>query len=563
MAALRHSVRDQTVAHFYLFSGPRGTGKTSSARILAKALNCEALVDGEPCCECASCLAVEAGSSLDVLEMDAASHGGVDDVRDLVSRVALGTPGRTKVYIVDEVHMLTTGASNALLKTLEEPPEHVVFVLATTDPQKVLPTIRSRAQHFEFRLLSADLLAEHLTWVAADAGIDLPDHAVDHAVRQGRGSARDALTALDAVIAAGSVDEAHDDVVDGLVAAVAERDTGAALVAVAGATAAGHDPRELADGLVARLRDGFLSLMAPELVELPAEGRSRILAQAELLGPAGVVRALDLLGEALLSMREAPDTRVVLEVALVRATRSELDPSPAALVERVERLERALRSGATAPLVTDAATATGPSEDPARPEAARSGGATASSGRAAARQAVDAVRSGGPAPRATPSPLAVSIPTPAAVVPPESAAPADGGLPSRDELTIIWADQVLPALRPLLRAMFASGRIVSVTDVAEMAMPNEAHREKCESRRGEVEAAMAAQIGRRVPLRLVVDAGQPGGGSATSAQPSAPAPLAHDDELIDLSETTAAPPDPRSDLDRVVEEFPGAVVEDT
>ncbi|MGH9283097.1 MAG: DNA polymerase III subunit gamma/tau, partial [Acidimicrobiales bacterium] len=157
--ALTNAVRDGRVGHAYLFSGPRGTGKTSTARILAKALNCPNLEGGEPCGRCDSCLAVEQGTSLDVHELDAASNNGVDAMRDLVSRAALGTPGRRKVYIVDEVHMLSTAASNALLKTLEEPPAHVVFVLATTDPQKVLPTIRSRTQAFEFRLLGGDVLA--------------------------------------------------------------------------------------------------------------------------------------------------------------------------------------------------------------------------------------------------------------------------------------------------------------------------------------------------------------------------------------------------------------------
>jgi DNA polymerase-3 subunit gamma/tau len=171
--ALRNAVRDQRVAHAYLFSGPRGTGKTSTARILAKALNCTDLRDGEPCGQCSSCLEITRGTSLDVHELDAASNNGVEAMRDLVSRAALGTPGRQKVYIVDEVHMLSTAASNALLKTLEEPPAHVIFVLATTDPQKVLPTIRSRTQHFEFRLLGPETLGELLrrsTWPCAGDG---------------------------------------------------------------------------------------------------------------------------------------------------------------------------------------------------------------------------------------------------------------------------------------------------------------------------------------------------------------------------------------------------------
>src|SRR4051794_15833269 len=166
--ALQHAVQTDTVGHAYLFSGPRGTGKTSTARILAKVLNCENPVDGEPDGKCDSCLAIEQGTSFDVHEMDAASNNKVEDIRDLVNKAALGTPGRTKVYILDEVHMLTAAASNALLKTLEEAPAHVVFVLATTDPQKVLPTIRSRCQHFELHLLHADELAALAAYIIED-----------------------------------------------------------------------------------------------------------------------------------------------------------------------------------------------------------------------------------------------------------------------------------------------------------------------------------------------------------------------------------------------------------
>src|SRR5213075_137529 len=156
--ALVGAINEGRVAHAYLFSGPRGTGKTSTARILAKVLNCTNVQDGEPCGVCDSCVQVQRGGSLDVVELDAASNRKLDEMRDLLSRVALGTPGRWKVYIIDEVHQLTSDASSALLKTLEEPPGHVVFVLATTDPQKVLPTIKSRTQHFEFRLLPRDVL---------------------------------------------------------------------------------------------------------------------------------------------------------------------------------------------------------------------------------------------------------------------------------------------------------------------------------------------------------------------------------------------------------------------
>ena len=243
--ALRNAARDGRVAHAYLFSGPRGTGKTSTARILAKVLNCANRRDGEPCGTCDSCVQVALGASFDVHELDAASNNGVEAMRDLVARAALGTPGRWKVYIVDEVHMLSTAASNALLKTLEEPPGHVVFVLATTDPQRVIPTIRSRTQHFEFRLLSGTALADLVRHVQDDAGLDLPAEAVDLAVRRGNGSARDALSVLDQISAAGAVDDGVA-VLDELVEALTERDAGRALVAVAEACAAGWDVQRLA-----------------------------------------------------------------------------------------------------------------------------------------------------------------------------------------------------------------------------------------------------------------------------------------------------------------------------
>ena len=191
--ALRNAVAEGREGQAYLFSGPRGTGKTTSARILAKVLNCERPVDGEPCCECDSCLAVERGTSYDVHELDAASNNGVEAMRTLIERAMLGTPGRHKVYILDEVHMLSKGAEAALLKTLEEPPEHVVFVLATTDPQKVADTIRSRTQHLQFHLIAADTLHDHVRWVADDAGLDVSDETIGQVLARGGGSARDTL----------------------------------------------------------------------------------------------------------------------------------------------------------------------------------------------------------------------------------------------------------------------------------------------------------------------------------------------------------------------------------
>ncbi len=281
--ALGNAVRDGKVAHAYLFSGPRGTGKTSTARILAMALNCASPVDGEPDGTCASCVSIRTGSSMDVHELDAASNRKLDEMRDLLSRVALGTSGRQKVYIVDEVHQLTPDAASALLKTLEEPPGHVVFVLATTDPQRVLPTIKSRTQHYEFRLLGSDTLAGLLADVNERAALGLPSEALDLVVRRGHGSARDALSVLDQVAAAGAVeDEASvvSDIIDG----IAERDAGRVLVAVAEALNRGREPRRLAADLVEHLRNGFLATQSRSLVPLADEATDQVEAQARQLG---------------------------------------------------------------------------------------------------------------------------------------------------------------------------------------------------------------------------------------------------------------------------------------
>jgi DNA polymerase-3 subunit gamma/tau len=347
--ALRNAVRDGRVGHAYLFSGPRGTGKTSTARILAKVLNCAAPEDGEPCGKCESCVAVAEGRVIDwLLEQDAASKSKVDDMRDLLERVPLGTSGNRKVIILDEVHMLSQGAENALLKTLEEPPAHVVFVLATTDPQKVRPTIRSRTQHFEFRLLPPDVLGDHVRHVIADAGLGLDDGAidgaVDHVLRSGGGSARDTLSALDQVAALGEVlDEAEPvgAVVDALVAA----DAGRVLVAVADALASGRDPRTLGEAVIADLRDAFLAVMGAGDKHLPPAVRDRAAAVGEALGPAGLTRALDVLGEALTELSRKPDPRVVVEVALVRITEPGADRTLDAVLARLDRLERTVAAG--------------------------------------------------------------------------------------------------------------------------------------------------------------------------------------------------------------------------
>jgi DNA polymerase III subunit gamma/tau len=347
-ATLRNAVRTGKVAHAYLFSGPRGCGKTTSARILAKALNCTDLQDGEPCGVCESCVLVTSGASMDVNELDAASNNGVDAMRDLVARASLGMSGRRKVYIIDEVHMLSTAASNALLKTLEEPPDHVVFVLATTDPQKVLETIRSRTQHFQFRLFPMPTLIGLLRKVSDEAQLDVDDATIEAVARKGNGSARDALSALDQVVASGGIEDSFD--ISEIVRALGNRSAGDLLVAVDRAVNRGRDPRQLARDISESLREIFLAHMGlpRQLVDPDLE---------RLLSPASVTRALESLGEVLIAMRDAIDPRVLLETMLVRLVRPDLDASPAALVERLDRLERMIASGSVPTAASAAPTA--------------------------------------------------------------------------------------------------------------------------------------------------------------------------------------------------------------
>ncbi|HML00084.1 MAG TPA: DNA polymerase III subunit gamma/tau [Acidimicrobiales bacterium] len=601
--ALRNAVRQDKVAHAYLFSGPRGTGKTSTARILAKALNCASLEEGEPCGHCQSCVEIARGTSLDVHELDAASNNGVDAMRDLVARAALGTPGRWKVYIVDEVHMLSTQASNALLKTLEEPPGHVVFVLATTDAQKVLPTVRSRTQHFEFRLLGPEMLSGLIKKVSRAAHLELGDDALSAAVRRGRGSARDALSALDQLAAAGVVDD-EVPVLAELGEALADHDAPRALVAVAHAVAAGRDIHTLTAALVEYLRQGFLFMIAPDLVSAPEGDRQAVEEMARRMGLPAVVRAMESLGRAQVDMRDAPDPRVNLEATLIRLAHPEADDSNAAILERLERLERALREGAapgaaasggspaTAPAApahspaARAATAAAGDEPPVeKPSGEEEPGRGAAPGPVLARQSLGALRKQARAersaasspqaasqsavhPRAAPPstvPPATDPPSPAGD--PASPAPDRAAPPSRDALVEAWGDGLLTRLPPRARARFRVGRFVDTEDAtAVFALPNDTHRSYCEEVRLEVEQLLSAHFATPVRLRLVVDeesdptAGRRG---ATVAAPASPGDdPAEDDSALLNPEVLEAETEPAgaglSPEQRLKEMFPGA-----
>jgi DNA polymerase-3 subunit gamma/tau len=340
--ALRNAVINGREGQAYLFSGPRGTGKTTTARILAKVLNCENPIEGEPCCVCDSCKAVEVGTSYDVLELDAASNNGVQEIRDIIEAAALTSPGRHRVFILDEVHMLTRGAEAALLKTLEEPPAQVVFVLATTDPQKISETIRSRVQHLQFHLLPVDELEKYVRFVIKEAELTVDDDAINMVLRQGAGSARDTLSALELVVSGGGEPEEAIHTED-IVRAIIERDHAAALSAVARAMQQGRDPHTFAEDVVRTMRDCFLSLMSPELVQLPAARIAELNTYARDMGVQRIVRVMETLGTTMVEMRHAPDARLLLEVAVVQLSSPILDNSTENLLARVGQLEEAVK----------------------------------------------------------------------------------------------------------------------------------------------------------------------------------------------------------------------------
>ncbi|MEU2964097.1 DNA polymerase III subunit gamma and tau [Streptomyces ardesiacus] len=474
---LQQALRNNRVNHAYLFSGPRGCGKTTSARILARCLNCEQGPTPTPCGECQSCrdLARNGPGSIDVIEIDAASHGGVDDARDLREKAFFGpASSRYKIYIIDEAHMVSPQGFNALLKVVEEPPEHLKFIFATTEPEKVIGTIRSRTHHYPFRLVPPGTLRDYLADVCGREGIAVEDGVLPLVVRAGAGSVRDSMSVMDQLLAGAGADGVTYDMttallgytdgslLDSVVEAFVSGDGSAAFGVVDRVIEGGNDPRRFVTDLLERLRDLVILAAVPDaaekgLIDAPADVVERMQAQARSFGAAELSRAADIVNEGLTEMRGAHSPRLQLELICARVLLPAAYGDERSVMARLDRIERGVQfsAGAGAPAMGyvpgpeahaapgGAAPAGAPLPPGGGPAAARAavrgqgagapgggpgGGASSCAGGGAGAGGGGAADSGGPSagggqPQAAPSPAAAAGPA-AASAPASAPAPA-------------------------------------------------------------------------------------------------------------------------------------------
>lgn len=568
---LRVALSAGRVNHAYLFSGPRGCGKTSSARILARSLNCVKGPTPDPCGECNSCigLAPNGTGSVDVVELDAASHGGVEDARDLRDKAFYApAESRYRVFIIDEAHMVTTQGFNALLKIVEEPPEHLIFIFATTEPDKVLPTIRSRTHHYPFRLIPPGVMRSLLERNCAAEGVAVEPSVFPLVIRAGGGSARDTQSVMDQLLSGAGPDGVKyeraisllgvtdsaliNDVVDGLSAG----DGAAVYGTIDRLVDAGHDPRRFASDLLDRLRDLVLLCAVPDaadrnLVSAPEDELATMSAQAERIGPAALTRYAEIVHQGLVDMRGATAPRLLLELLVSRMLLPSVSQSEAALLQRLEQLERrppaaiAATSGdpAAAAAPTGGPVFTRRSQQPAdQPSAQPEPQRAAPTPVAVAAPAPVAAQ---PAPAATPTPAAVPTPAPAQPAPPVAApaatpqpaaaapapsAPAASGGMDATAVRRIWSE-LLAAVRATSRSTEAmltnatvgevDGNVVTITHTSAPLARRLAEPRNTEA----IAAALSSVLGGTWQVRCTH--GTPGATpqQATQVKAARPAPI--------------------------------------
>ncbi|MBC2875859.1 MULTISPECIES: DNA polymerase III subunit gamma and tau [Streptomyces] len=447
-APLQQALRNNRVNHAYLFSGPRGCGKTTSARILARCLNCEEGPTPTPCGQCQSCrdLARNGRGSIDVIEIDAASHGGVDDARELREKAFFGpASSRYKIYIIDEAHMVTSAGFNALLKVVEEPPEHLKFIFATTEPEKVIGTIRSRTHHYPFRLVPPGTLREYLGQVCEQEKIPVEDGVLPLVVRAGAGSVRDSMSVMDQLLAGAAEDGVtyamatsllgytDGSLLDAVVDAFAAGDGGAAFEVVDRVIEGGNDPRRFVADLLERLRDLVILAAVPDaaekgLIDAPVDVVERMQAQASVFGAGELSRAADLVNQGLTEMRGATSPRLQLELICARVLLPGAYDDERSVRARLDKLERmGLSAGPAAGGFMGApqgGLSAGYEPGPQGHAPAGVPGPPGLSGPAAARAAVSGAVPGGAQPPAAPAPVAAPAPAPVAPAPPPAPASA-------------------------------------------------------------------------------------------------------------------------------------------